>query len=340
MFKRFIKGDCNMSKAEITPTVTIGMPVYNGEQYIREAIEDFLNQTYGDFELIITDNCSTDGTWEICQQYAAKDSRIRLHQHDENIGANRNFNSIVPMARGRYFKWAAHDDRVALTYLDKCVQLLDQDTYVVLANSYTQLIDKDGQVFHDWPDSERIIYDSGDVVFLGVDSNDRKIQSSNPVDRFFATVVQTNWNHDIFGLIRLTELKKIPLLENYYGTDLRILADLSLRGRYAIVPAALFSNRRHPDQSLSKLSSKEKLEWSNPNSSKSEVTHRWLRFRGFMHAILNSPISLIERVQCLWVLVRYYARFKRIYGMLEDLSGLRRYKIMRDVQEHQTAGKP
>jgi glycosyltransferase involved in cell wall biosynthesis len=95
---------------ENTPTVSIGMPVYNGERFIREALDSILEQTFTDFELIISDNASTDGTDAICCDYATRDSRIRYLRQNENKGALFNFEFVLNEARGSFFKWAAVDD--------------------------------------------------------------------------------------------------------------------------------------------------------------------------------------------------------------------------------------
>lgn len=98
-----------MEKA-ILPVVSIGMPVYNGEKYIREALDSLRSQSFTDFELIISDNASTDGTEEICKQYAAKDSRIHYERQPVNLGALANFTFVLDAARGECFMWAAADD--------------------------------------------------------------------------------------------------------------------------------------------------------------------------------------------------------------------------------------
>src|SRR5919112_5909956 len=102
------------------PRVTIGLPVYNGERFLEQALDGLLAQTFTDFELIISDNASTDRTPEICQAYAARDSRIRYVRQPENIGAGPNHNILVPMARGEYFKWASHDDLYDPDLVAKC----------------------------------------------------------------------------------------------------------------------------------------------------------------------------------------------------------------------------
>ena len=114
---------CVLPEVEVTtrtPRVTIGLPVYNGEDFLESALDTLLAQTYTDFELVIADNASTDRTGEICRR-AARDARVRYHRNDENVGAMRNFNRVFELARGEYFMWAAHDDAHEPDYLRRCV---------------------------------------------------------------------------------------------------------------------------------------------------------------------------------------------------------------------------
>jgi glycosyltransferase involved in cell wall biosynthesis len=83
------------------PTVSFGVPVYNGHRHLRETLDSLLAQTYSDFELIISDNASTDATPDICQEYASRDSRIQYHRQTENVGAPENWNFVARKARGR-----------------------------------------------------------------------------------------------------------------------------------------------------------------------------------------------------------------------------------------------
>ncbi len=83
-----------------TPRLSIGLPVYNGEEYLTESLEALLGQTYEDFELIISDNDSTDGTADICRRYAKQDSRIRYFRQPRNIGCNPNHNFVIKQAPG------------------------------------------------------------------------------------------------------------------------------------------------------------------------------------------------------------------------------------------------
>ena len=128
------------------PRLTIGLPVYNGEKYVAEAIEALLGQTFEDFELIISDNASTDGTAGICRRFGKQDSRIRYVRQPRNIGIAPNHNFVVHEARGELVKWASHDDLYARDMMERCVQALDENPQVVLAHPWTAMIDGSGQV--------------------------------------------------------------------------------------------------------------------------------------------------------------------------------------------------
>ncbi len=113
--------------------LSIGLPVYNGERFLSAAIDSLLRQTFEDFELIISDNASTDATGAICRGYADQDRRIRYLPTKENIGSAPNFNRVIELASAPYFSWAAHDDVRAPQYLERCVEVLDRDPSVILA---------------------------------------------------------------------------------------------------------------------------------------------------------------------------------------------------------------
>ena len=113
------------------PKVGVGMPVYNGERYLEEALDSILAQSFDDFELVISDNASTDRTEEICRAYAHKDERIRYFRMRENYGVIDNFNNAFRLSAGEYFKWAASDDVCEHDYLRKAVEVLDRDPSVV-----------------------------------------------------------------------------------------------------------------------------------------------------------------------------------------------------------------
>lgn len=117
------------------PKVSIGLPVYNGEKFIREALDSLLVQSFTDFELIISDNGSSDGTEAVCREYAARDARIRYVRWNEDRGGAANFAYVLDEARGEYFMWAAHDDRWHVDYIKFMSAVLDSDEDVGLVFS-------------------------------------------------------------------------------------------------------------------------------------------------------------------------------------------------------------
>ncbi|MHC4256728.1 MAG: glycosyltransferase family 2 protein, partial [Planctomycetota bacterium] len=129
----------------MSPRVSIGMPVYNGEQFIRKAIETLLAQEFADFELIICDNASDDATREICLEYKRKDSRIRYYRNKENIGAAENFNLAFKLLTGEFFKWAGHDDSWAPDYLKLCVEALERNPSAILCFCPSVYFNDDGR---------------------------------------------------------------------------------------------------------------------------------------------------------------------------------------------------
>src|SRR5262249_35870034 len=135
------------------PVVTIGLPVFNGARYLSSSLDSLLAQSFVDFELVISDNASTDATEEICRDYAARDKRIRYLRRGTNRGAAWNFNSLVHESSAPYFKWATHDDVHAPAYVERCLHALeDGGARVSLAYPRTLLIDENGDALREYAD--------------------------------------------------------------------------------------------------------------------------------------------------------------------------------------------
>jgi glycosyltransferase involved in cell wall biosynthesis len=131
------------------PAVSIGLPVYNGEQFIRAALDSVLNQTFSDFELIIADNASNDSTREICREYMEGDSRIKYIRHGKNYGGDWNFRFVSQQATGRFFTWLAHDDTLEPQFLERTVQYMLQNPRMVIAAVDFAIIDENGMKFRE-----------------------------------------------------------------------------------------------------------------------------------------------------------------------------------------------
>lgn len=209
------------------PRVSIGLPVYNGKRYLSETINSVLAQDFGDWELLVSDNASTDRTGEICRGYAARDARIRYFRHDRNLGAGPNYDSCFHRARGTYFKWAAHDDCLAPDYLSKTVAALDAAPDAVLCTVGITEIGPHGEVLRTYRNS-----------FPGV-------SSPSAAARFGAVIHARHQCEDFFGLYRRAALVGSGLHDNYSGSDRVLLAEMALRGPWVSVPDLLFLHREH-----------------------------------------------------------------------------------------------
>jgi glycosyltransferase involved in cell wall biosynthesis len=204
--------------------------VYNGEQYLGKALDSFRAQTFPDFELIISDNASTDRTGEIARAYAARDERIRYHRNPKNLGLAGNHNRVFALAQGKYFKWAAADDQCRPDYLARCVEVLDHHPEVVLAFPKTQFVDSAGNPL--------------DVHDPGWD-----LRAAEPYQRLRAAIFADHWANAVVGLIRASALAKTRMMPAYPGGDYRVLWELSLLGQFHEIPAKLFLRRLHPGSS-------------------------------------------------------------------------------------------
>ncbi len=207
------------------PRLTIGLPVYNGERYLAEAIDALLGQTYKDFELIISDNASTDGTADICRRYAQLDSRVRYIRQPKNIGLAPNHNVVVEQARGELFKWAANDDLYARELVERCIAALDEYPDVVLAHCWTARIDGSGNVTRAYK---------------------YPLNTSSPrAPERFRSLLFDSGGDDDYGVIRTSVLRQTAMQESYHHADHTIIAELALYGRFYQVPDWLYFRRDH-----------------------------------------------------------------------------------------------
>src|SRR4030042_2346798 len=199
----------------MNPLLSIGMPVYNGQNYIKEALNSILRQTFKDFELIISDNGSSDGTQKICEEYAHKDKRIKYIRHEHNRGASWNFNYVAGLASGKYFKWAGHDDNLSPEFLKECVMALEKNDAAVLSYTRSKIIDARGEVTE--------LYDGG----LNLGSAKAHIRYKMFNDAY----KRGHWCNPVFGVIRRDILIKTKMLGGFVSSDEVLLAELSLLGK-------------------------------------------------------------------------------------------------------------
>jgi glycosyltransferase involved in cell wall biosynthesis len=281
-----------------TPHVSVGMPVYNGEKYIAQAIESILSQTFWDLELIICDNASTDSTEEICREYARRDSRVRFCRNDHNRGAAWNHNRVVELARGEYFKWQCHDDYCDPTFLEKCLSVVHRDQDVVLC--YPQFVRVDDQ-------GRR----------LGIKSS-ILIGGAEPPARFVSMIYRRDSCEEIYGVMRTAVIRKTALIGPYSNSDDTFLADLILRGKFREVPEPLFFYRIHSAKSTSAYPNRSaRMAWFKPNADTRFSLPFLLLSGGYISLIWRSPLSWCERTRCYSSLVVWFWCFRD--WLTEDL---------------------
>lgn len=282
--------------SERLPHVSIGMIVYNGENFITEAIESILAQTYGDFELIISDNASTDNTEAISREYATRDDRIRYVRNQKNLGSAGNANQTIHMATGKYYKLAAHDDLLAPTYLQRCVEVLDADPSVVLCHTQTRLINDDGSDVAFDPERGAFVDNHG-VVQFRPDPRRRRLDHRSPVVRFSDFVALTINVFEIFGVMRLETLRQTRLMRGYFSSDKPMLAELILRGRFIEIPEELFMARCHPKQA-SIQSAQERAQVVDPEKPEAVLGTPWKNLAAYLDMVRRAPLRADQKVGC------------------------------------------
>lgn len=205
------------------PLVTIGLPLYNAERHVADALDSLLAQDYPNVEIIISDNASTDQTLAICVDYAARDPRIAIHRNEQNLGAHYNFTRVLELASGSYFMWAAHDDRWEPSYISKCLAKLQESPSAVACCTELTFLNQDGSPKREWR------YDNLETVGASVP------------ERVHELVSRMGW-FAIYSLMRTEVARQIPI-RDVYGTDVLFLLELLLRGDIAKVPEPLFHYR-------------------------------------------------------------------------------------------------
>jgi glycosyltransferase involved in cell wall biosynthesis len=274
------------------PRLTVGLPVYNGENYLSESLDALLAQSYEDFELIISDNASTDGTPSIGRRYEMLDSRVRYVRQPRNVGLAPNHNFLVDEARGELFKWASHDDLYHRQLLESCVEALDEDPRVVLAHSWTAMIDGSGAVTA-----------AGEYPLATA--------SPRPPERFESLLFDSGGDDD-GGVIRTGVLRRVARKDSYHHADRTIIAELALHGPFVQVKDWLYLRRDHPDRA-ERACPTVRTRCANMDPRRLDpIRHPVIRLYGeyvwaYAAAIRRAPLSPSDRRSCYAHLARWLA---------------------------------
>jgi glycosyltransferase involved in cell wall biosynthesis len=293
--------------------LSIGLPVYNGEKYLPKALDSLLNQDFKDFELIISDNGSTDQTEAICRAAAAKDERIRYIRNDENRGATWNFRRVLELSEGEFFKYAAHDDECYPTMLSRCMDvMLRADPSVALVYTQSETIDENSLV----------------VPRQGSTRWDSIATTENAASRRLWRVLWRVLNGQAcYGVIRSSFLRRVRPFGSI-AADWVILAQIAMLGKLVEVPEVLFRFRKHSANSWNGSSTPGQiLQWHNPEASKFE---RALPFRvavilEHIKSVRYLPLSPAEKMMCLPVACMAPPLRSVWMRLLEVTGPMRRY---------------
>jgi len=283
------------------PRLTVGLPVYNGEEYLAESLEALLGQSFTDFELIISDNASTDDTGDICRRYEKQDSRVRYFRQPRNLGLAPNVNFLRSQARGELYKEAAHDDLYARNLLERCVEVLDEYPRVVLVHSWTAKIDGSGKV---------------------TEAYEYPLDTASPrAPERFRSILFDSGGDDDYGVTRMDVLRRTALKGSYHHSDRTIVAEIVLHGPFYQVPEWLFFRRELPTRH-SRGTMRRRCTNMDPRRA-----NRWLhpvvRLYGeyvwaYVSAIRRAPLSAAEREECYRHLAHWVASHRRSDAPRQD----------------------
>ncbi len=300
--------------SDYRPSVSICLPVYNGENYVLEAITSVLEQTFEDFELIISDNASTDRTQEICRDASERDRRVRYFRADANRGLAWNFNRAFELATGRYLVWFAHDDVMHHEYVGRCVEALKQDSGAVLAFANATYIDDKGRVIR------QLNFDNSSA-------------SERPCQRFH-NILHDGMCDPICGLMRTEILKKTRLHQGFADSDRVLLVEMGLRGRFSLVTEHLFSRREHAQGATIKYpDARARTLVFDPTKAGKLFFPLQLEGMALFSAIRRARLPLGERLRCQKSLLGWI--WERRDWLREELRAPLVSTIERYLPEHQ-----
>jgi glycosyltransferase involved in cell wall biosynthesis len=203
--------------AGVGPLVSVGIPVYNGELFLRGAVDSILAQSHRNLDVIISDNASIDATAEICREYVSRDPRVRYVRQERNIGAARNWSFVARCARGKYMKWQPANDYCDPGLVAACVAVLEADPRVVLCFGKTHLVEEATGAVQPY-------------------DGDFSLTEERPSERLSCVMEKLRLNNAVTGVIRTDVLKMTGLHRPYPGGDLVHMAELALAGKFVLLP--------------------------------------------------------------------------------------------------------
>jgi glycosyltransferase involved in cell wall biosynthesis len=272
------------------PPLTVGLPVYNGEEFLRATLDSIFEQTFTDFRLVVSDNGSSDATESICREYAGRDERLEYLRQDVNRGAAWNYNNVFAHCDTPYFRWAAADDTFAPTCFERCAEVMAQaPDSVVLCYPKTLIIDADGAVLEPYDD-------------------DLDLRAPEPHGRVYPIVRHMVQGNPTFGLLRSDALRATRGHGSFPGADWVLMLEIALQGEVWEIPEPLFFRRRHAGISRMVNPSPEAYTlFFDPNAK--PVRHERLRLlREYLAGVRHAGLSRTEQAKCYGAVATAWSR--------------------------------
>jgi len=285
------------------PKLSIGIPVFNGQEFLPELLDSLLAQSFKDFEILICDNASSDQTSRICCEYERRHPRIHYLRNGRNLGAVANFNRVFELTTAPLFKWAAHDDVYHESYLRACIDLLEENPDTVLAHSGTMFIDEKSEVLpYEQETGSFVEARTGrrywpDPASLG--------DAPHAIERFWQVLTRARWGSHMFGVVRREALRRTSLLPNFAGSDRAMLAELALLGRFRCASEPLFLKRFHANGSWA-LDHTELKKFLSTDGER--YSRRLRQIRAFFGAPIGKPIGIAAKSACFVLVAAHSAR--------------------------------
>ena len=288
------------------PLVSVGLPVFNGEGFLPATLASVMGQTFTDFELVISDNASTDRTAEICQDLARSDSRVRYFRQRVNTGAPANWNFVAREARGRFFKWCSASDVCLPQLLESCSAQLLKQPQAVLCAGKTGYVDESGNA-------------------VKMPDNDIESLEQRPSERFRHICINLCLNHTQYGLIRRAALMQTRLDRPYPHGDRVLMAELAMLGTFILLSETLLLRRASPAHWTAMMSTDQldSLFWPGAKPRHSAVIIR--RHLDYVRAALTSPVRMSERLRATAFALRfaYWSKSDIVRDLVESVRGPR-----------------
>ncbi len=270
------------------PRVSFAIPVCNAERFLGRALDSLLAQDFDDFEIVICDNASTDGTRDIARRYAERDGRVRYIRNAENIGQIENFNRVCKLCRGDFIRWMGADDWLEPDYARKCVAALDARPDAVGVTSQWRYMD-----------------DTGEVDFLDVPGP--RVDASTPARRLHLTLRLLQNGEllfdPIYSMLRRKALERSGMLPVNRWTDRLLAFELCLMGPFCHLDDFLATRRN------ARESRKVRLErWHQRYKGWKKREHRWMLYLGYAKIVRHAPLPVRQKLSCWGIIFFYWLR--------------------------------